>query len=175
MKSKLRQAGFSLLEIVMVAGIIIVLSVAAIVAYQSAQQATNMNTAVSNLNSLTASIRNTFATQGDYTGLTNAVVLSSNSLPENMRVSAAGTTIKSPFANDGVDVAPANVGGTANDGFKITFKNVTGRQCQDFVNKMYRHYETVQAGSTTVTSVATAASACGGSATAKTTVSFSTR
>lgn len=168
---KRKQGGYSLLEITMVAGIIIIFSVAAIVGYRLASDSANMNKAVNNLNSLTAGVRNMFATQGDYTGLTNAVILTSNGIPEDMRVTGNTTQIKSPWFNDGITVAPANVGGTANDGFTMTFKNVPARACQDLVTKVFRSY-TVKVGSTTVTTVPQASTACGTSAQ---NVAFATR
>jgi type II secretory pathway pseudopilin PulG len=162
MKDKSKQAGFSLLEISMVAGIIVVLSVLAIIGFQAAKQSADLARAVTNLNALTASVRNTFASQGDYTSLSNTSVLTSNTLPENMRVPASTTLIKSPYANDGFTVSAANVGGTANDGFQMDMKLVPARACQDFVSQVYRNYDTVSVGGSAVTSVATAATACSG-------------
>jgi type II secretory pathway pseudopilin PulG len=165
MKDKSKQAGFSLLEIAMVAGIIVVLSVLAIVGYQAAKQSSDLARAVTNLNALTASVRNTFASQGDYTDLANGIVLTSNTLPENMRVGTSTTLIKSPWANAGFDVIPANVGGTANDGFQMTMNLVPARACQDLVAQVYRNYDKVSVGGSTVSSVATAQTACSGTGT----------
>lgn len=170
-KMRNRQSGFSLLEITMVAGIIILFSVAAIVGYRMASDSANMNKAVNSLNSITAGVRNMFATQGDYVGLTNAVMLTSNSLPEDLRGTGSGT-IKSPWLNAGVTLSPANVGGTANDGFNIRFNNVPARACQNFVTQVFKSY-TITVGSTPVTSVATASTACASGTTQN--ITFATR
>jgi type II secretory pathway pseudopilin PulG len=165
MRHKSNQAGFSLLEIAMVAGIIVVLSVLAIIGFQAAKQSSDLARAVTNVNALTASVRNTFSSQGDYTDLSNDIILSSNTLPENMRVTSGSSLIKSPWANAGFDVVPANVGGTANDGFQMTMNLVPARACQDLVSQVYRNYDAVKVGGNVVTSVATAKTACSGTGT----------
>lgn len=172
-KNKKGQAGYSLLEITMVAGIIIIFSVAVIIGYRIASDSTNLNKAVNNLNSLTAGVRNIFATQGDYNGLTNAVIVSSNSIPEDMRVPGNTTQIKSPWANNGITVTPVNVGGTADDGFEMKWNNVPRSACQDFVTKVYRSYTVQVGGGAAVTGVAGAATACNG--TGNVTITFTTR
>lgn len=175
MKRELRrkiQSGFGLLELMMSAGIAIVISVLVFFAYQAAMNYFNMNKAVDNVNALTAGIRSIFATQGDYNGLTNQVVLSSNSIPEGLRAGNSTSQIKSPWANNGVTVTPANVGGTADDGFTMQYNQVPRNACQDFASKMYRSY-TVTVGGTAVTSVATATTACNG--TGNVAISFTTR
>ena len=171
-KRKIGQSGFSLLEITMVAGIIILFSVAAIVGYRMASDSANMNKAITSLNSLTAGVRNMFATQGDYNGLTNAVLLTSNSVPEDMRAGTSTSKIKSPWHDDGIDLKPANVGGTADDGFVIQFKDVPARACQNFVTQVFKSY-TITVGSKSITNVATASSAC--SSGTEQDISFATR
>ncbi|MFK4132048.1 type 4 pilus major pilin [Pseudomonas luteola] len=164
MKHSNKQAGFSLLEIAMVAGIIVVLSVLAIVGYQAAKQSTDLAKAVTNVNALTASIRNSFSSQGDYTDLSNKIVVSSNTLPDNMRVTGDATSIRSPWSTAGFVVAPAQLQ-TKNDAFTITANVVPARACQDLVSQVFRNYESVAVGGTTVTSVASAQTACTGTGT----------
>ncbi len=156
--------GATLLELTMVVGIIAIISIAAIAYYNSVNNGNKIKDEVNNLNSLSATIRNMFNTQGSYSGLSNAVVLKSSTFPDRMRVPNNATQIKHSWLSNGVTVASANVSGTADDGFTITYKGVPGDACTDIISNTYRHFVKVKQGSVELTPQSTLAqitSTCG--------------
>ncbi|MND11567.1 Major structural subunit of bundle-forming pilus precursor [compost metagenome] len=159
-KSFKNQVGATLLELVMSIGIIAVIAIAAISFFNTANDANKVNDEVKNLNTLSAAVRNMFNSQGDYAGLTNAVIIKSGAFPDRMRVPSSATLIKHSWLNDGVVVAPATVNGTTNDGFTVTYKDVPERACSDIATKTFRFYDKVVVGSTTITGSASATTAC---------------
>ncbi|MEZ9709241.1 type 4 pilus major pilin [Vibrio breoganii] len=175
-KNKIHQVGATLLEVVMVLGFVSLFAVGAITYYNTANTSSQLTTEVKNANTLTTSIRNMFNTQGNYTGLANDVILRSATFPENMRNSATDyTNIKSVWNNTGVTVTPFSFpGGSPDDGFDITYTDVPGNMCADFVGQIYRYYREVVIGSTTVSGTAQIATTCPTGSTT-TTVSFRTR
>lgn len=136
-----KQHGSTLIELIVVIGVIalIILGVA-----KNANTATNSNTIrdeISNLATLSSTIKNMFSSQGNYEGLANSIVLQSSTFPEGMRVDADDTeNIKTTWASDGVQVASTNMLGSDNDGFTITYSNVPQKQCHDFIAATFRYY-----------------------------------
>lgn len=159
-----RQAGATLIEIIMVVALIAIITIGALVYYNTAQDGSRVQEAVGNVTALSAVIRNQFSTQGDYNGVTHDVVMKFGGVPESMLV-RTGTTprnLKHPW-NSGtgaVTVAPATTTAT-DDSFTITLVSVPASLCSDLVSKTYRHFLTTRVGSTTVSSVAAITTACG--------------
>lgn len=154
------QVGATLLELVMAIGIIAVIAIAAISYFNTANDANKVNDEVKNINTLSAAIRNMFNSQGDYAGLTNTVIIKSGAFPDRMRVGSSTTLIKNSWLNDGVDVAPANAMGTANDSFTVTYKGVPERACVDITSKTFRFYDKVAVAGTQITGSASATTLC---------------
>lgn len=168
-----RQAGATLLELTMAIGIIATISIAAIAYFNTSNDSNRIKDEINNLNTLSGAVRNMFNSQGNYLGLNNAVILRSNAFPDRMRVPGNTTQIKHAWRDNGVTVAPTNFLGTANDSFTITYSNVPARACSDLVSRTMRYYDQVTVGSTVVTNVGAATTACGSTGT--TTVKFITR
>ncbi|MGD1524395.1 type 4 pilus major pilin [Vibrio owensii] len=159
MRNFKKQAGATLMELTMVVGIIAIISIAGISYYNMVNNGNKIKDEVNNLNSLSAAVRNMFNTQGNYTGLTNQVILKSSTFPDRMRIAGNGNHIKHSWLNDGVDVAPKSASST-DDRFTVTYKDVPQDACSDLVSNTYRHFISVKVGSTQVTGAATAATAC---------------
>lgn len=166
--------GATLLELTMVVGIIAIISIAAIAYYNSVNNGNKIKDEVNNVNSLTAAVRNMFNTQGSYEGLSNAVILKSSTFPDRMRVPGDANKIKHSWLSDGVTVAAANVSGTANDGFTVTYKDVPNAACTDIVANTYRHFVSVTAGASKVENLGDLAASCQ-SGSDKNTIVFTTR
>lgn len=154
------QKGFTLIELVLVLAIVAALSMLVFTSFNTSNDTNKVNTEVNNINSLSGAIRNMFNTQGNYTGLTNDVILRSISFPESMRVTgAANNLIKNGWVNTGYTVAPATVTST-DDVFRITMLSVPQEACASISSVTYRHFITLTANNTAVTNVATATTAC---------------
>ena len=146
-----KDKGSSLVEFMMYLGLGAMVIILAVNWYRQAKLTSDVTTTVQNLGVLTSNVRNSFVQQGTYEGLSNMIVLSSNGVPEGMRVPNEDSIIRSNFATDGVDITPLNVGGVDNDGFSITFKSIPARACNELVQKTYRTYFQVQVGGETIT------------------------
>ncbi|WOF81398.1 type 4 pilus major pilin (plasmid) [Pseudomonas sp. FeN3W] len=177
-----RQAGATLIEIIMVVALIAIITVGALVYFNSAQDASNVSEAVSGLTAMSAVVRNQYSTQGDYSGISQDVVMRFGNVPENMLVrtggasSGAPTHLKHPWNNaNGAVAIGVDTINIANDAFKITLTKVPAKLCTDLVTKTYRHFQKVVVGSTTVTNVSTATTACGIGNTTTADISFTQR
>lgn len=162
--AKKKQKGASLVEFMMYLGLAAIVIVTAVNWYRQAKLTSDVTATVQNLGVLTTNIRNSFAQQGTYEGLTNTIVLASNGVPEGMRVPGDQNLIRSAFATDGVDVEARNVGGTDNDGFGIVLKEVPIRACNELIQKTYRTYKQVDVDGTIIdpsSTVADIQGACG--------------
>ena len=145
-------------------GLGVMVIIAAVNWYRQAKLTSDVSATVQNLGVLTTNVRNSFQQQGTYEGLSNTIVLSSNGVPEGMRVPGDETLIRSNFATDGVDITPENVGGIDDDGFGILFKEVPIRACNELVQKTYRTYFQVDVDGTIIDpsmNVADIQGACG--------------
>jgi len=161
MKNFKKQAGATLMEMTMVVGVIAIISIAGIAYYNSVNNGNQIKDEVNNVNSLSASIRNMFNTQGNFTGLSNEVILKSSTFPDRMRVANDTTSIKHSWANAGVIVAPITYD-SPDDRFTITYQEIPERSCTDLVSNTYRHFISVTVGNTIVDGSASAATACSG-------------
>lgn len=136
-----KQAGTTLLEMVMVVGIIAVISIAAISYYNTVNNANKVKDEVSNVNSLSSAVRAMFNSQGSYEGLNNKIILKSSTFPDRMRVNETDfANIKNSWLNNGVVVGSTNMRGTAHDGFTITYSGVPQKSCFDLLTQTARHY-----------------------------------
>ncbi|MDT8925001.1 type 4 pilus major pilin [Pseudomonas taiwanensis] len=166
-----RQAGATLIETMMVVALMAVITIGALVYFNSANESSKVQEATASLTALTSVIRNQFATQGDYTGLTADVAMRFGNVPENMLVrsgtgGASGTAsrFRHPWnQNTGAVTIAPDTTNVANDSFTVTFTKVPAATCVDLMTRTFRHFDKAVAGTTTVTTVAQATSGCGSS------------
>lgn len=164
-----KQAGVTLLELVMVVGIIAVIMVSGIAYFNSANSANKINDEVKNIASISASVRNMFNTQGHYKGLGtsgltgNQIVLKSSAFPQRMRVSGS-SNIRHSWADDGVEIHEYADSGHPSPHyfFEIVYKDIPEEACADLVSKTLQHYAEVRVGSTKITSLGSMSSSCVG-------------
>jgi type II secretory pathway pseudopilin PulG len=159
-----RQAGATLIEIIMVVALIAIITIGALVYYNSAQNGSRVSEAVSGVTALSAVVRNQFSTQGNYNGVTEGLVMRFGGVPESLvvRNGANPVNLKHPWNNaaGSVTVDPATT--TApDDSFRITFTQVPANICNDLLSKTYRHFLRTDVGTTAVASVAAITNACG--------------
>lgn len=136
---KKREEGATLLELVMFIGIAALILIGGVIWYQQASDAQRIAEEVSNLNALASLVRNTYTTQNDFDGLSNAVILKSSQFPEKMRTGSNSTDIQSAWERQGV-IVESTKQVFDNDSFKITYKGIPERPCLDFVVRTYRFF-----------------------------------
>jgi len=162
MKLKNKNNGLTLLELLMVVGIAAVISVSALVFFQSTDESSKVAREVSNISMLSSGISNIYQQQGSYDGVNNAVIVASATLPDNMR--GPGGNIKSPWKADGVTITPARINSTSYmDSFTITYTAVPDRACVDMVTKTYTSFHETVVNGVAITSVPAATTECSNS------------
>lgn len=176
-----RQAGATLIEIIMVVALIAIITIGALTYYNSANQSTKVQETVSGLTSLTSVIRNQFSSQGHYLGLDEQVVAAFGNVPKTMRVDDTDE-LKHSWSSDAsaVKIGPMT-GDGANSDFYIQLADIPARACTDIVTKTYKSFSVLKgtkgtaptSASGAYTTIAAAVAGCGGtSETAKVTMNF---
>lgn len=151
-----RQAGATLVEIIMVVALISIITVGALNYFNSASESSRVQEGVSNLTSISSVIRNQFATQGDYNGLTEEMLSRSSNLPSTLK-STTPNHLRHPWGSgaDDVDISPS----TGNGSFEITYEGIPSGACVDLVSKTFKNFESIDVGGTVVTPSSTAPAA----------------
>lgn len=142
------QGGFSLIEILIVAALIAagLAAVLFLVNRYNTKQVTNDEAAA--LNQMAAEVRTKFRSQGNFNGITPAVLIN-NGIVDPRKIN--GTNIETGW-NTNVTVAPANLNGVNGDAMSFTY-TLPRESCPDFVQAAEGTFPRVVVGGTTVKNV----------------------
>lgn len=131
--NRMKAKGFSLIEILLVIGIIAVLAIAAFIIFPQVQASSRANTEQSNIMTIAAGVKNLF--NGRYAGLTNTVAIQGNIVPASM---VSGSTINSSWGT-AVQLAP----GSPTTMFTITYNNIPTEVCLKLVPGLVQNFERI--------------------------------
>ena len=136
--------GFTLIEILLVAGVVAVAGLVVYVAFNKAQASNRASTESSYLNLMSAGIKDLYASGTVFTGLSNTVILNAKKVPEQMIDTANPTTgIFNTFGGV-VTVVPVTLGGgAANNGYQITSPGVPQSECSKLVSGLGNNFQQV--------------------------------
>ena len=157
--NRTKAKGFSLIELLLVLGVLAILLVAAFVVYPQVRDRNQANAEVANLTSIKASINNLYASRGgNYAGLTTTVANQARAFPQSMNGGTyTGATITSAWGGtvavaEGAAVAAA--GGLpaipAGRSFTVTYTAVPDGVCLGLVSGAATNFARVAVGSTQV-------------------------
>lgn len=157
-----RQAGATLIEIIMVVALIAIITIGALTYFNSASESSKVQESVSGLTGITAVIRNQFASQGDYNGLTEQVAFRSTNVPVTMKSSVNTDHLRHPWSQTAaaVTLVPA---ASPFDSFDIRFSELPQGACVEITSKVYKSFERLSVNGTAITpttGAATASVAC---------------
>lgn len=158
-RSARKQAGATLLEMAMVIGIIAVISVAAVTAYNSSSEGRRITDATRDLGTLVGGVRNMFAAQGSYDGVSNQAVIKAGFLKNSMH--NGSTSIHHPWNDASVTVEEA-AGASPKRTFRVTFTGVPENACMQLSANTIGNAVGIKIGTTAVTNVGLIASSCSG-------------
>ncbi|CAK9885288.1 MAG: Major structural subunit of bundle-forming pilus [Candidatus Erwinia impunctatus] len=135
--SKRNKKGFSLLELLLVLGIISALVVAAFIVYPKVQASQRAQAESNNIATIQACVKALYTSASSFTGLTTSVAVQAKIFPDNMlSVSGSDTAAKpiNAFKGD-VLVASDSTGPskTSCSSFTITYKNVPAAECTKII------------------------------------------
>ena len=123
--------GFSLLELLLVLGIIAALVVAAFIVYPKVQASQRAQAESNNIATIQAGVKALYTSSSSFTGLTNTVAVQAKIFPDNM-LSGSGTAAKPINAFKGNVMLAATATGPSSatgSSFTITYDNVPAAEC----------------------------------------------
>ncbi|EPY8425331.1 type 4 pilus major pilin [Citrobacter youngae] len=147
-KNKKSKKGFSLLELLLVLGIIAALVVAAFIVYPKVQASQRAQAESNNIATIQAGVKALYTSASSFTGLTNTVAVQAKIFPDNMLSgSGSSATPINAFKGD-VIVESANTGPSAAQGssFTITYKNVPAAECTKIITAAAGNFYTAGVG-----------------------------
>lgn len=125
-KTQKKQSGLTLVESLLVLAVAALVAVLAYGGYKMANLGVKSQSGVESTVRLLTSIKKTFGSSGDYTGITGAVVKSSGVVPSDFDIS---TGFKAPYGS-AVSIASA----ASNKMAAVTFAAVPADICMDLVS-----------------------------------------
>lgn len=145
-----RAKGFSLIELLLVLGILAVFLITAFVFYPQVRDRNQANTEVANLTSIKANINNLYAAKGgNYNGLTSPIANQARAYPSSMNggVFTSGATITSAWGQPVVAEAST---GTAPRTFTVTYTAVPAGVCLGLVSGAAGNFQDITVGGSSV-------------------------
>ncbi|MDQ2309640.1 type 4 pilus major pilin [Pluralibacter gergoviae] len=142
------QKGFSLLELLLVLGIIAALVVAAFIVYPKVQASQRAQAESNNIATIQAGVKSLYTASSSFTGLTNSVAVQAKIFPDNMLV-GSGTEAKPVNAFKGnVLVKEDSTGPSKAKGssFTITYENVPAAECTKIITAAAGNFYTAGVG-----------------------------
>ena len=128
-KKRKSKKGFSLLELLLVLGIIAALVVAAFIVYPKVQASQRSQAESNNIAAIQAGVKSLYSSTSNYTGLSNSVAIQAKIFPDNM-LNGSKNLAYSSFGGD-VALASENTGptGALGSSFIITYYGVPPTEC----------------------------------------------
>lgn len=153
-----RQAGATLIEIIMVVALIAIITIGALTYFNSASESSKVQESVSALTGLSAVVRNQFQSQGDYNGLTESLLFRSTNVPVSIKSTVNADQLRHPWSQTAASVlvVPA---GSPYATFTITFAELPRGACVEITSKVYKNFEGMTVNGTSVTPTTGAATA----------------
>ncbi|WP_434659354.1 type 4 pilus major pilin [Klebsiella sp. MISC125] len=141
--------GFSLLELLLVLGIIAALVVAAFIVYPKVQASQRSQAESNNIATIQAGVKSLYTSSSSFTGLSNSVAVQAKIFPDNM-LSGSGSSATPINAFKGaVMLEPANTGPSGAEGssFTITYNNVPASECTKIITAAAGNFYSAGVGS----------------------------
>lgn len=150
-KKMKQKNGFSLIELLLVLGIIAALAITAFMIYPKVSSSNNAQREASNINTIRASVSSLYSSSPDYHGLTTAVGIKSKIFPDTM-VNTAGTAALNTFKGN-VTLATSSFsrsGFVRDSAFSIIYEAVPSAECVKIVSAVQSNFYSILVGKTAV-------------------------
>lgn len=123
--------GFSLLEILLVLGIIASLIVAAFIVYPKIQSSQRAEMEAKNISTIISGVRTLYAGKQNFTGLNNTVAINAGIIPISMipDESSSSTIVNQFKGNVRLYVSSFGIGGVPNSSFTLIYSDVPAEEC----------------------------------------------
>lgn len=142
-----KQQGFSLVELLLVLGVIALIAIAAFIIYPSVQAGAQANTEASNATAIVAGVKNLFGAKGNYQGLTDAVACQAQVYPSTMvggatTASTCALSANAPKSAWGEAVTLA-VGAAPYNQFAIHYSKIPSATCTKLLSNIAANFDSV--------------------------------
>lgn len=144
MKNLKRKKGFSLLELLLVMGIIAALIVAAFIVYPKVRSSNIAAIEAKNIALIQSTARSLYAAKGNYNGLYTTVLTQGDLLPKSM-LNSYGYPVNS-FGSQITIMAEA-INGTVDTGFMISYSGVPTAECVKIISAVGSNFYMVRVNS----------------------------
>lgn len=149
-KNLKKKNGFSLIELLLVLGIIAALAITAFMIYPKVSASNNAQTEATNINTIKASVTSLYSSSPDYAGLNDEVGIKSKVFPDTM-VNTAGTAALNTFKGK-VSLSTSNESPSKSpsSAFTITYAAVPAAECVKLVSAVASNFYKITVGGATV-------------------------
>lgn len=141
--NKKREKGFSLLELLLVMGVIAAIIIAAFVIYPKVMSHTRVNNELRNISTVLNGIKALYSGSPDLTGFSNSVASKAKILPDNMLVKGNANTFKNSWQGPFYMGLSSNIkanGNTVWNAVSISTGGLPSSDCLRLSNELYRAY-----------------------------------
>lgn len=149
-KNKKSKKGFSLLELLLVLGIIAALVVAAFIVYPKVQASQRAQAEANNIATIQAGVKALYTSASSFNGLSTTVAVQAKIFPDNM-LSGSGSAVEPINAFKGKVIVEADSTGpsaTSGSSFNIIYRNVPAAECTKIVTAAAGNFYTAGVGGT---------------------------
>lgn len=143
LKNKMKKQGFSLLELLLVMGIVAALIIAAFIIYPKVMTQVRVTNELRNIATIMTGIKQLYQGKSDFEGFGTAVLIKSKIAPDNMLQPGNNVMLRNSWegyfsmGNSGYGVAG---GGTIWNAFTIKTAGIPSADCLRLVNELYNLY-----------------------------------
>lgn len=149
MKTK-NSKGFSLLELMLVLGIIAALVVSAFIVYPKVQDSRKASTEANNISSLYAGVKSLYTGSSSYKGLDNTMAYKAKLFPDNLIVGNGTDFVHSYSGHVSVSSSSNTSSGQDDSGFTIKYTLLPSAACSRIVSAVGHNFYEINANGTTL-------------------------
>lgn len=128
---KLKYSGFTLIEILLVVGLIAISALLAFVVYPKARATSRANIEITTINTLLYGIKNLFVGNNNFAGLNHSLLINSKILPDKILVGNNSNLLVNGFGGEIIieTLTLTSINSLSDNSFRITWQSVPEVEC----------------------------------------------
>lgn len=160
---KRNKKGFSLLELLLVLGIIAALIISAFIVYPKVQAAQRSESTLKNIATIQSGVRSLYSGTANYEGINNSVLINANVFPENLlKDGGSGVEVVNEFGGN-IEIKSTFASGIANAAFSIKYYNVPSDECIRISTALSNNVSSIRVNNIATTYISLLATKCSSS------------
>ncbi|WP_224718157.1 type 4 pilus major pilin [Pectobacterium versatile] len=152
LKERKNKKGFSLLELILVMGVIAALVVAVFIVYPKVQASQRAEAEVKNIALIQAGTKSLYSAVSSYSGLAITTLVKAKVLPESIQKTSGAASSMVNVWKGNISVSSADTGpsGAIGSSFIITYRSVPAVECAKLVSSLSASFYSIEIGADTV-------------------------